>query len=129
MRQVLIIAALCGVTATAYAQQSTHTYFFRAAFTVEGMKDLQNRSATALKAGLAKLNGSAGCKVESWYFLYGEGTAVGFVNCPDEIAAATLASAGNTFPYAHVTYQSVLSAEDADKALVKAKSLRPAQNQ
>ncbi len=128
----LLLGGLIFLSNNALGQQpgpASHKYFFRAALTVEGIRDLQNRSATALRAGVAKLNESVGCKLESWYFDYGENTTYGFVDCPDEIAAATLAAGGNAGGFAHVTYRSVLSPEDADKALAKSKATRPAQQQ
>jgi GYD domain len=127
----LLFPGLVLLTGDAFCQSgpTTHKYFFRVAFTTEGMKDLQNRSVTALRANVVKFDESVGCKLESWYFDYNESGAHGFVDCPDDIAVATLAATANSGPFARVTYRSVLSPEDADKALAKSKSIRPVQQQ
>jgi GYD domain len=114
------------------AQQSgsgMHKYFFRAVLTTEGVKDIQKRSATALKTGVAKFDETVGCKLESWYFDYLENTTYGFADCPNEMAVATLSAASNAAGFARVTWRPVLSAEDADKALARSASTRPPQQQ
>ena len=104
-------------------------YLFRAAFTVDGMKNLQKQSATGFKTGVAKFFESVGGKLEFWYFDYGDSTAYGFVDYPDEIAAAAAQASVNAGGFARVTYRRVLSAEDADKALAKSVGTRPPQQQ
>jgi uncharacterized protein with GYD domain len=106
-----------------------HKYFVHVEFTPEGMKDLQNRSVTALRAGVVKFDESVGCKLESWYFDYGGSGAYAIADCPDDIAAATLAVTANSTTLTRVTWRPVLSAEDADKAFAKSKTIRPAQQQ
>ncbi len=128
----LLFPGLALTVDDAVGQQSgpaRHKYFFRASLTLEGLKNLQKQSVTALRAGVAKFDESVGCKLETWYFDYTEVTAYGFADCPDEITAATLQLASNTAGFAHVVYRPVLSAEDADKALMKANSTRPPQQQ
>jgi MFS family permease len=72
---------------------------------------------------------AAGGKLESWYFDYGDSTAYGFVDYPDEIAAATAQASVNAGGFARVTYRPVLSAEDADRALARSAATRPPQQQ
>ena len=118
----LLFPGLALLSGDAVGQQTVaanHKYLFRAAFTIDGMKDLQKRSATVLVAGVAKFNASVGCKLESWYFDYTESTAYGFIDCPDEIAMATISVTANAAGFARVTFSSVLSPEDTDKALAK----------
>jgi len=126
---VLLLAGLPGGSVAQQAATTHHRYLFSAAFTVDGIKNLQKQSATAFKAGVAKFFESAGGKLESWYFDYGTNTAYGFVDYPDEIAAATAQATVNAGGFAHVTYRPVLSAEDADKALAKSVAIRPPQQQ
>jgi uncharacterized protein with GYD domain len=90
---------------------------------------LQKQSATGFKAGVAKFFESVGGKLESWYFDYGDSTAYGFVDYPDEIAAATAQATVNAGGFARVTYRPVLSAEDADRALARSAATRPPQQQ
>ena len=128
-----VLLLLCGLVllvGDAAGQASPrHKYFFRAAFTADGMKNLQKQSPTVFRAGVAKFFESVGGKLESWYFDYGESSAYGFVDYPDEIAAATAQTSVNAAGFAHVTYRPVLSAEDADKAMAKSNATRPPQQQ
>jgi uncharacterized protein with GYD domain len=78
----------------------SHKYLFKAAYTIEGVKDLQNRSATALRGAVGRFYETMGCKLETWYFDYGNSAATGFVDCPDEISAAALAASGNVGGFA-----------------------------
>jgi uncharacterized protein with GYD domain len=129
---LLPLSVLAMLPENAIGQQTgpaSHKYFFSATFTVDGIKNLQKQSATGFKAGVAKFFGSVGGRLESWYFDYAENTAYGFVDYPDEIAAATAQAAVNAAGFARVIYKPVLSAEDADKALVKSVATRPPQQQ
>jgi uncharacterized protein with GYD domain len=128
----LLVVGLGVISGDAVGQQASadhHRYLIRAAFTVDGMKNLQKQSATGFKAGVAKFFESVGGKLESWYFDYGDSTAYGFVDYPDEIAAAAAQASVNAAGFARVTYRPVLSAEDTDKALAKSIVARPPQQQ
>ena len=128
---VLLAPGLGLISGDAVGQQASaathHRYLFRAAFTVDGMRNLQKQSATGFKAGVANFFESVGGKLESWYFDYGDSTAYGFVDY--EIAAATAQATVNAGGFARVTYRPVLSAEDADKALARSVATRPPQQQ
>jgi hypothetical protein len=113
----------------ASGQEQPRKYHFQAAFTVDGIKNLQKQSATGFKAGVAKFFESVGGKLESWYYDYSDNTAYGFVEYPNEIAAATAQASVNAGGFAHVTYRPVISAEDADKALARSMATRPPQQQ
>jgi uncharacterized protein with GYD domain len=128
---VLLFSGIALLPGDAVGQQAgtMHKYLFKAAFTIDGIKNLQKQSATGFKAGVAKFFASVGGKLESWYFDYAENTAYGFVDYPDEIAAATAQATVNAGGFARVTYTPVLSAEDADKALARSAATRPPQQQ
>jgi uncharacterized protein with GYD domain len=128
---VLLFAGLTLQQSAAVGQQAVthHKYFLKAAFTADGMKNLQKQSATVFRAGVAKFFESVGGKLESWYFDYAESAAYAFVDYPDEISAAAAQATVNAAGLAHVTYRPVLSAEDADKALAKSVEVRPPQQQ
>jgi uncharacterized protein with GYD domain len=136
LRALICLALLCsGLTLPSggvLGQQMSlphRKYLFQAAFTPDGIKNLQRQSATGFKAGVAKFFGASGGRLESWYFDYAENTAYGFVDYPDEIAAATAQATVNAAGFARVTYRPVLSAEDADKALAKSAAISPPQQQ
>jgi uncharacterized protein with GYD domain len=128
----LALVCLPGLLSDAIAQQggaARHRYHFSAEFTSDGMKNLQKQTATGFRAGVAKFFESSGGKLESWYFDYANSTAYGFVDYPDEIAAATAQTTVNAVGLARVVYRPVLSAEDADKALARSVATRPPQQQ
>ncbi len=108
---------------------SYHRYFFRAVYTAEGMKDLQKRGATALGENVAKFDASVGCRLEVWYFDYAESANYGFVDCPNEIAMATIAATANAAGYVHLTMRPVLTPPEMDQALARSQSIRPPQQQ
>lgn len=131
-RLVPLAASLVLFSDVAMGQQtgaSYHRYFFRAVYTAEGMKDLQKRGATALGENVAKFDASVGCKLEAWYFDYTESANYGFVDCPNEIAMATIAATANAAGYVHVTMRPVLTPTEMDQALAKSQSIRPPQQQ
>ena len=123
------LPALPSGVALGQQAQQTHRYLVRAVLTTEGVKNLQKQPPTALKAGVAKFDESLGGKVEFWYFDYGESTAYSVVDFPDEIAAATAQAAANAGGFARVTFRPLLSAEEMDKALAKAGTIRVPQQQ
>jgi hypothetical protein len=135
MRTALAFAALSllvpgvGFTQAAFAQQGGHKYLYRAVLTAEGVKDLKTRTAVALRGNIVKLFESVGCKYEFWYFDFLNTTAYGGVDCPNEAAVAAIMLTVNAAPYARLTYWSVLSAEELDKAATTAANTRPPQQQ
>jgi hypothetical protein len=132
LSSVLLFAGIAVLPGDAVAQQAasaTHKYMYRAVLTTEGVKDLQKRSATGLRTNIVKFTESLGCKQEFWYFDPLNSTAYGAVDCPDEMAVATITTTVNAAPYARLTYWSVLTAEEMDKAATRAASSRPPQQQ
>jgi len=128
----VLVTGLAVSSREAIGEQSAtaqRKYFFSASFSVDGLKNLQKQSATGFKAGVGKFFASVGGRLESWYFDYTQGVAYGFVDYPDEISAASAQASVNAAGFARVIYRPVLSAEDADKALVKSRSTRPPQEQ
>jgi uncharacterized protein with GYD domain len=129
---VLLCSGLTFAAGEALAEQAgspQRKYLFEAAFTPDGIKNLQKQTASGFKAGVAKFFASVGGKLESWYFDYGTNTAYGFVDYPSEIAAASAQASVNAAGFARVTYRPVLTAEDADKALANSVPTRPPQQQ
>ncbi len=123
------LAALAGDAVAQQAGPAAHKYIYRAVLTSEGLKDLQKRSATALRGNIVKFTESLGCKQEFWYFDPLNSTAYGGVACPDEMTIATITTTVNAAPYARLTYWSVLTAEQMDQAATRAASSRPPQQQ
>jgi uncharacterized protein with GYD domain len=113
---VMGFALLPGTATAQQAGQTMHKYLSRAVLTAEGIKNLQKQPPTALKAGIAKFTESVGGKLESWYFDFGTDTAA-------TAAQMTVNAAG----FARVTLMPLITAEEADKAVMKI--TRPPQQQ
>ena len=116
----------------AVSQQSgptMHKYLSRAVLTPEGIKNLQKQPPTALRAGIAKFTKSVGGKLKSWYFDFSTATGWAIIDYPDDIAAATAQMTTNAAGFARVTLVPVMTAEEADKAAMKAGGARPPQQQ
>jgi hypothetical protein len=126
---VMLIVSAPAAPLAQQAGSGGHKFLYRAVLTSEGLKDLQKRTATGLRANILKFTESFGCKQEYWYFDPFESTAYGGVECPDELTIATITTTVNSAPYARLTYWSVLTAEQMDQAAAKAATSRPPQQQ
>jgi hypothetical protein len=131
MKQCIAFALLgvLSLPAVASAQQSSHKFLYRAELTIEGVKDLQKRTAVGLRANIIKATESAGCKQEYWYFDPLTSVAFGGVDCQSEMAPAALVTAVNAAGFAKLSYWAVLTAEQMDGLLSKAPNVRAPQNQ
>ncbi len=115
--------------ATASAQQSRHKFLYRPELTVEGVKDLQRRTAVGLRANIIKATESVGCKQGYWYFDPLNSVAFGGVDCQSEMAPAVLVTAVNAAGFVKLSYWAVLTAEQMDGLLSKSPKVRAPQNQ
>jgi uncharacterized protein with GYD domain len=109
------------------AGQTMHKYLSRAVLTPEGIKNLQKQPPTALKAGIAKFTESVGGKLEAWYFDFGTSTGWAIIDYPDDTAATAAQMTVNAAGFARVTLIPLITAEEADKAVMKI--TRPPQQQ
>jgi hypothetical protein len=126
---VTVAAIAPGGLLAQQASPTTHKYLYRAVLTTEGVKDLKMRTAVGLRNNIFKFVDSVGCKQDFWYFDFLNTTAYGAVECPSEAAVATIMVTVNAAPYARLTYWSVMSAEETDKAIAGASNARPPQQQ
>jgi hypothetical protein len=132
MRRGVAFALLGFVLAaagTAAAQQVSHKFVYRADLTVEGVKDIQKRTAVALRANIIKAAESVGCKQEYWYFDPLNSIAFGGVDCQSDTAPVALVAAVNAAGFAKLSYRAVLTAEQFDAILSKYPNVRAPQNQ
>jgi uncharacterized protein with GYD domain len=126
---VIGVALISGNAMAQQAGAAMHKYLSRAVLTPEGIKNLQKQPPTALKAGIAKFTASLGGKLESWYFDFATATGWAIIDYPDDVSAATAQMTVNAAGFARVTLTPLLTAEEADKAVVKAGGTRPPQQQ
>ncbi len=99
-------------------------YLIQAKYSGESAKGLLKEGGSSRRAVVEGLIGSAGGKVESFYFAFGDTDAVVIVELPDNVTAAALSLAVNASGAVTTTITVLLSAEDIDAATKKKISYR-----
>ena len=94
-------------------------YMTRVSFTREGVKGLQQESATRRKEAVAKLVGSAGGKLEAFYFAFGPDDGIAIYDLPDNVTAASLSIASNATGHVHLNITPLMTVEEMDQAIAK----------
>ncbi len=75
---------------------------------------------------VSKLAEAAGCKLESYYWMFGQYDGLAIFDCPDSATAASLAlAASSSGAFRHFETHELIAADDLVKILQKAKELRP----
>jgi uncharacterized protein with GYD domain len=100
-------------------------YLIEAAYSVEGLRGLQNDSGTGRRDAIANAFKSAGGSVECVYFVFGDRDVIVVVDLPDNVAAAALAITGSASGLVRIKVTPLLTAEEIDAALKKSVSFRP----
>jgi uncharacterized protein with GYD domain len=100
-------------------------YLWTVHYTVEGAKGLVKEGASGRRTAVEKLVQSAGGKIESFYYSFGEADAFIVVDLPDEVSAAavslTVAAGGG----ARIGTSRLLTIEEFDMAAKKKLTYRP----
>ena len=84
-------------------------YMTRVSFTREGVKGLQKEKATHRRDAVAKLVESAGGKLETFYFAFGQDDGIAIYDLPDNVTAASLSIAANAAGQVHLTLSHYLN--------------------
>jgi uncharacterized protein with GYD domain len=100
-------------------------YMTRVSFTTEGVKGLQKEKPTQRRAAVAKLLESAGGKLETFYFAFGQDDGIAIYDLPDNVTAAALSVAANAAGHVHLSITPLMSAEEMDEAVDKSSKYRP----
>ena len=98
-------------------------YMFQIAYSLDGIRRLRASSATAIRAGVAKMVEGVGGKIEAYYYAFGSEDIVGIVEVPDNVSAATVSIVANSAGLAQVHVTPLLTVEEIDTALEKGKTL------
>ena len=98
-------------------------YLFRISYTTEGVRLLHRARATGIRATGSKAIEAAGGNLECYYFALGQDDAIGIVDFPDNIAAASLSAAANSVGNVHFSLTPLMTAEEMDKALEKSAAI------
>ena len=100
-------------------------YMTRVSFTTEGVKGLQKEKPTQRRAAVAKLLESAGGKLETFYFAFGQDDGIAIYDLPDNVTAAALSDAANAAGHVHLSITPLMTAEEMDEAVDKSSKYRP----
>jgi uncharacterized protein with GYD domain len=100
-------------------------YMTRVSFTTEGVKGLQKEKPTQRRAAVAKLLESAGGKLETFYFAFGQDDGIAIYDLPDNVTAAALSVAANAAGHVHLSITPLMTAEEMDEAVDKSSKYRP----
>ena len=100
-------------------------YMTRVSFTTEGVKGLQKEKPTQRRAAVAKLLESAGGKLETFYFAFGQDDGIAIYDLPDNVTAAALSVAANAAGHVHLSITPLMTAEEMDEAVDKNSKYRP----
>ena len=100
-------------------------YMTRVSFTTEGVKGLQKEKPTQRRAAVAKLLESAGGKLETFYFAFGQDDGIAIYDLPDNVTAAALSVAANAAGHVHLSITPLMTAEEMDEAVDKSSKSRP----
>jgi uncharacterized protein with GYD domain len=91
-------------------------YLIEATYTLEGMKGVQSAGGSSRRDAVAAAAESAGGKLESFYFGFGDSDAYVTVDLPDNESAATIAIAVGAAGGATVKTIVLLTPEEVDAA-------------
>ena len=99
-------------------------YLIQAKYSGDSAKGLLKEGGSSRRAAVEGLIGSAGGKVEAFYFAFGDTDAVVIADLPDNVTAAALSLAVNASGAVATAITVLLSAEDLDAAAKKKISYR-----
>jgi len=94
-------------------------------YTSEGAKGLLKEGGSQRKAAVEKMVSSAGGKLESLYFAFGDKDVYTVVDLPDAHSCAALSLAASASGVVRLSTVMLMTPEDIDAACKKAVSYRP----
>ena len=100
-------------------------YLIAASYTLEGVKGVQSAGGTSRRDAVAKVAESAGGKLESFHFAFGDRDVYTIVDLPDNESAAAVALTVNAAGGAAVRTVVLLTPEEVDAAAKRSVDYRP----
>jgi uncharacterized protein with GYD domain len=100
-------------------------YLIEASYTLEGVKGVQSAGGTSRRDAIATLAESAGGRMESFYFAFGDHDVYTIVDLPDNESAAAVAITVNAAGGAAVRTTLLLTPEEVDAAAKRSVDYRP----
>jgi uncharacterized protein with GYD domain len=99
-------------------------YLIQANYVGEGLKGLLKEGGSSRRAAVEKLFGSVGCRVDSFYYAFGDTDLFIVGDVPDNVSAAALSLVVNTAGAATAKVTVLLTAEEIDAAAKKTVAYR-----
>lgn len=100
-------------------------YMVQASYTVEGMKGLIRDGGSKRRAVVEKLVSSAGGRLESMYFTFGDSDVVLIIDMPDNVSAAAISLAVGARGSVSLKSTPLLTIEEVDAACKKPVTYSP----
>jgi uncharacterized protein with GYD domain len=94
-------------------------YLVQAAYSAEGLKGLQKDKASGRRQAVTSAVEGLGGKVDAMYFALGEHDVLLIVDMPDVVSGAALGLRVSATGLVRTTTTSLLTIEEADRALAK----------
>lgn len=94
-------------------------YLIQASYTAEGARGLLKDGGTARRSIVEQLLSQAGCRLEAFYYTFGDADAVLIVEGPDNTTAAAVSLAVNASGAVSLKTTPLLTVEEIDAATKK----------
>ncbi|WP_028057862.1 GYD domain-containing protein [Candidatus Solirubrobacter pratensis] len=100
-------------------------YLIEAAYTLEGVKGVRSAGGSARRDAVAKVAESAGGRLETFYFAFGDRDVHTIVDLPDNESAAAVALTVNASGAVKVSTTVLLTPEEVDAAAERSVDYQP----
>jgi uncharacterized protein with GYD domain len=98
-------------------------YLVEGRYTADGLKGLVREASSGRRVDIAKTIESAGGKLESFYFAFGDADFYIFFDVPDNISAAALSVVANQSRFVTSKIIALMTAHEMDQAIKKTKAI------
>lgn len=96
-------------------------YLIQAAYSHDGLKGVAKEGGTARRNAVEAALKAMGCRLDAFYFAFGESDVYGIVDAPDNVSVAAFALAvGATGALSHLKTIVLVTPEEIDEAAKKA---------
>ena len=100
-------------------------FLMQVSFTRDGIKGLTKDGGTKRRQAAEQFFKSAGGRLETLYFAFGDTDVFAIVDFPNNVSAAATSLAGNGAGQANVKAKVLITPEEMDEAAQKSQGLRP----
>ena len=100
-------------------------YLIQASYTLDGIKGVRSEGGSSRRDAVAKVAESAGGRLESFYFAFGDYDVHTVVELPDNESAAAVALTVNASGAVNVRTVVLLTPEEVDAAAQRSVDYRP----